>query len=723
MTALLRGALIELDAMGIVVSLVGTTLTLSRLPPQDLRMRLARLGVTLTTCSPDVVTCEIPNDLDVALVMHAAQMNKSSSRSATNVTDAEAQGTLRVGRATSATSRSLGFNVSHRGQSPVVVCFERSAEPNRKAIPQATTRMILPNGARLVVREQLPQEVYEALRGGAPVLTSDVAVAQAAWRERAWPGAEWIDIGSLARLSGVAADLDAVAAEILHADVRDLRRVATSAHDPTRSLASIDAVIMFNAWWAGLDAATFVEPEVREADAKINARGFEFDSELANAVAHVEHVVSQRAQQAAAVPRHVLVSSERLKRVLNQAGYPVPDVKRETLLHLLVSSEVPDDIRRIVLGRLSTAAINGHKLRAALHGVDADDRIRHTLVYCQAATGRWAGRGFQPQNLSRGVALASAEDIERLITTALAGDIAALEGAAAYANASVHDICATLVRACIRAPENRLLAVVDYASIEARVLAWLACDTSAVESFRAGEDPYKAMASVVFDVPSRDVEGWQRELGKALVLGCGYGMSADRFEVYAGTYGVNWSEISITPREAVATWRSAHPLVAGASGLWTLMQQAAIDAFNGTPNTLPFLLWERRGDHLVCTLPSGRPLIYRDARLELRRTPWDAQELALTYDHRGQRVSTYGAKLVENVTQAVCRDLVAHLLVRLERAEFDTVLHVHDEVVVEIDHGRELEEICRLACAVPQWAHGLPLAVKGHVAPRYFKLA
>ena len=151
----------------------------------------------------------------------------------------------------------------------------------------------------------------------------------------------------------------------------------------------------------------------------------------------------------------------------------------------------------------------------------------------------------------------------------------------------------------------------------------------------------------------------------------------------------------MTPEEAVEAWRDAHPHVAGwrtgniyegnvlrEGGLWRDSEQAAIEAASSAGAECG--PWSMDGRDLVCALDSGRRIVYRDARVEEIATQWGATKSALTYAHRSGRVSTYGGKLVENLTQAVCRDLLADALVRLERAGKRPVLHVHNEVVCEV---------------------------------------
>lgn len=300
---------------------------------------------------------------------------------------------------------------------------------------------------------------------------------------------------------------------------------------------------------------------------------------------------------------------------------------------------------------------------------------------------------------------------------------------AAEASGTVEDLIATLVRACIRASEGRLLAVVDYASVEARVLLWVAGDRG-LELYRRDADPYRAMAARLFNVGTEVVTKSQRQLGKALVLGCGFGMGPEKFHKHAESYGINWADLEITPLQAVETWRDEHAAVAGQrngrtrdgrvlrrGGLWRQLEDAAIRALGtGSPTSAGRCTWTRNKSDLVCVLPSGRRMVYHAARIEERNG-----RAALKVQQHGELVWSWGGKFTENIVQAIARDLLADALVRLERAGHEVVLHIHDEIVCEVDRETDLRAIAELVKTPPDWADGLPLAVEGYVARRYRK--
>lgn len=472
------------------------------------------------------------------------------------------------------------------------------------------------------------------------------------------------------------------------------------------------------------------EQDVRQLDRIINDRGFAFDTALAQAVIECDEANVRDARERAGVGSDVLASPAKLRAELAMHGVQISTVRKE-ILSAALATPVSDAARAIIEARLVTAPIAAKKLRTALRRVSGDGRIRDSLSYYAAHTGRWGGRAFQPQNLPRGV---EGLDVERAVNAALARDVAQLRALAAEAGTSLVEVLASLVRPCVWAPHGKWLGVVDYSQVEARALAWLAGDRDAVALFREGRDPYRALASRLFHVAPDAVTAEQRKLGKIAELGCGYGMGPERFAAQAQAGGVDWAASALTPEQVVETWRDAHSAIAGMKqetssgfiarreGLWQELQRAATTVTrSGGRVEVGALVWGRNGDCTVCRLPSGRNLIYREARLEMLPNQRSKRPGFTYLNNFGKREPSYGGKLAENVVQALCRDILAQALLLLESAGFRVVLHVHDEVVVELDDAAQLTELQSIMTAAPRWAEGLPLACEGDVARRYSK--
>lgn len=337
-----------------------------------------------------------------------------------------------------------------------------------------------------------------------------------------------------------------------------------------------------------------------------------------------------------------------------------------------------------------------------------DGRVHGTLqAWGASRTGRWAGRGLQLQNLKR----PTVGDPDQ------AADILSTDPAAFRAFFTLEDL-GSLVRSAITAPEGKRLVVADLASIESRVLGWLTKCRGINDAVAAGQDLYKVFASQWFGVPYAEVTKAQRTLAKPAVLGAGFGIGGVGLAKYAASMGVELDEQ--TAKGSVDTWRATYWEVPRA---WRHFEELFRRALH-TPNTPlgtagqvcckpPFLTW---------TLPSGRPLYYFE--------PAIGEENDLTYMGQNQytnqweRVYTWGGKLVENLVQAIARDVLVEGLWRYYRAGGTIVGHVHDEIIAE-ENTEEAEQWLErlrgcMSSPIP-WAPGLLLAASGYVAKRYRK--
>jgi DNA polymerase bacteriophage-type len=279
------------------------------------------------------------------------------------------------------------------------------------------------------------------------------------------------------------------------------------------------------------------------------------------------------------------------------------------------------------------------------------------------------------------------------------------------------------LRGAICAAPGSKLFVADYAAIEARVLLWLAKDEEGLDIFRRGEDIYLTMASDIYDRTITKADFKERQLGKATILGCGFQMGASKFVDTAAAYGVEIDETFST--DVVEAYRTRFWRV---KQLWQDQQDASIRAVRTQkPVQCGRVMWERKGRFLYCQLPSGRRLAYPDPEIRKRMTPWGEQRPSLTYmginsyTRQWQRQTAYGGMLVENMTQAVARDLMADAMLRIEQSGvYRPVLSVHDELIAEAERG-SVRKFETLMAANPRWARGLPIVAEGWVGERYHK--
>jgi DNA polymerase len=509
------------------------------------------------------------------------------------------------------------------------------------------------------------------------------------------------------------------------------------------------------------ETSDYGEPDVIDADLTINRRGVSVDLLLCDALRSAwSHAENEAAAEIETITQGVVKardvrSVDKLREWMRDFGVKLDSLNKIQVKQFLddpsdfcegVEDERIETISRVLQLRAICCNSAGGKL-AKLRDSASEGRITDSLVYYGAGPGRWSGRGVQPQNLGRGSEKVPCRQCIEAIesATADAGDdiFAGLPGdevARTLRDASpgvpLRDILDTLTRPVFRASIGNTLAICDFSGIEPRILSWVARDEDALEVFRKfdakqGPDPYRTQAGRVFGVAPEAVTKEQRQVGKALVIGCGYGMGAKKFGQSCKNSGINLEAVGVTAEQCVRAFRETRPRV---KSLWRDLDRAAMDVVSGERGAVEAgrCRWSMRGPNLICTLPSGRPIVYRNARVEMEVPAYCAmlglpeeEKPCVKYDHpKGYRKNVYGGLLAENIVQGQGRDLMATAIVRCEVESLPVVLHVHDEIVVEVEESegdaalRRLEEI--MTC-VPQWATGLPVAVEGFTCDRYLK--
>jgi DNA polymerase len=289
------------------------------------------------------------------------------------------------------------------------------------------------------------------------------------------------------------------------------------------------------------------------------------------------------------------------------------------------------------------------------------------------------------------------------------------------------------LRGAIMAGPGKTLYVADYAAIEARVVLWLGGDDEALGIFRRGEDIYCSMAETIYGYKcTKKDNDSERQVGKIAILGLGYQMGASKFQATAEAAGVQLSEE--TAKEVVDAYRNRFHRV---KQMWWDQEDAAIRAVKlRKPIKCGRVTWtytkppESGGfSTLYCELPSGRRLAYPFPRVNRKETPWGEMKPQLTfmginsYSRKWIRQPTYGGSLVENLVQAIARDILADALLRIEASgRYKVVLTCHDEVIAESDElTGSVEDFSSLMTTCPQWATGCPVVAEGWKGKRYKK--
>lgn len=471
-----------------------------------------------------------------------------------------------------------------------------------------------------------------------------------------------------------------------------------------------------------------VGPDVLDTfllDIHLNDRGIPVNiSALQNARRIVDALMVERTQEFVALTGLQPTQREAVKGWLAAKGVTLDDMQGDTLAEKIKAIRVaeqhddPDKDRFDALrclelySELRFAAVK--KVHTMLDCANSDGRVRGTLLYHGAGTGRWSGRGMQPQNFKKPTIKHLKGAFEMLEKGCTADDLDLLYGQPLE-----------VISSCIR---NFITATLDadYASIEARILPWLAGQEDALERFRKGEDSYKVMAGVIYNKKPQDVTDGERQLGKAAILGAGYGMGASKFQATCELWG-----IPITPelaQRSIDAFRAAHPKV---KQLWYACDDAVKHAvaqhgrrFNGGDH-LSFQCRTVAGKtFLFMRLPSGREVAYPEPKLE--NDPQFDRE-AVTYygaipgKAMWGRIKLYGGKIVENGDQAVAASIMAHGANLAISRGYDVFTLIHDQALGTLKPNQTAAEFGQLLATLPPWAAGLPLKSEAKVCRFYAK--
>ena len=454
------------------------------------------------------------------------------------------------------------------------------------------------------------------------------------------------------------------------------------------------------------------ERKVWALDSRINERGVLVDMEMAEAAIAVDEAFTD--SHAAEMQRLTGLdnpnSVAQLKDWLEMVGLTCESLNKATVVELLEKATDPTTRRvlelRQLLGKTSTK-----KYQAMTIAACADDRVRGILQYYGAGrTGRWAGRLLQVQNLPQN----HLDDISKVRELVRQRDLETLE----LAFDNVPDVLSQLIRTALVAKPGHTFLVADYAAIEARVIAYLAGEKWRMDVFAQGGDIYCSSASQMFKVPveKHGVNGHLRQKGKIAELACGYGGGVGALKAFgADKMGLTEEEM----QNIVSQWRQASPTI---PKFWRDTENAAKNALRcpGITFTLPCgVKYMKDADALRCRLPSGRILSYWGAYLDIDDSIRFMGQNQTT--RKWERTETWGGKLVENIVQAFSRDCLAVALLRLDKAGYKIVFHVHDEIIAEAPDGSRWQDMAEIMGQPIDWAPGLLLRGDGYDTKFYMK--
>lgn len=465
-------------------------------------------------------------------------------------------------------------------------------------------------------------------------------------------------------------------------------------------------------------------------DQRMNERGIPIDTEVVRLVQvrFEQFMDAGRAEFEELTGGLGVKQFAKVKEWLRNEGLLVDSVDAAHTAALLEDEDLTPRVRRVLeLKQLLGATTSITKLSSMLdYACPEDERVRDAFQYSSGITHRWGGKAIQPQNMPR--ADKNMDNFEEILNTRNIDGITSI------------DQIKKGIRAFIRAGNGNKFLIGDLAQIEARVVMWLAGEEKGLSKFRNKEDIYLDLAKQIYNNPDllKDIHKEERQLGKSGILGCGFGMGHVTFKKDTKTkFGLDITEE--TAKLVVTTYRTYYKKVVQ---FWYDQENAAIEAME-TGNVVPTpqgIIWQKQrigaGQHkyLVCTLPSGNKLYYYK--------PWLTQEpffnktkTTLNYfkvdPSNGRSVPdrTYGGKIVENIVQAVARDIMASSMLRivkynkLNNTKYNVIMTVHDEQVAEVpDNDLHTEEqFLELLTGHERWFETCPVEAEVKSAYRYTK--
>jgi len=458
-----------------------------------------------------------------------------------------------------------------------------------------------------------------------------------------------------------------------------------------------------------------VEQKVWFLDQKINMRGVKIDKDFIEAAIQLsEENRNELIERTIRISKGYLDGVSKRARVLRwcaDQGVILPDYTKATVYDYANRSDTPTQVREVLNIRLQLGKTSIKKYNAMQASIGSGSRLRDTLMYHAAITGRWGGKLVQLQNLPRG----NVKDTDEACGLVKLRDLDLLR--------MLYDDVSSLMSSCIRGaiiakPEHTLF-VADYSSIEVRVLLWLAGDEAGLKKYRDGEDLYVDMAKSIY--LKNDISKEERALGKRTIVGCGYGMGVDRFWETCKITGLNIGRH--LAEVAVYAYHKQYQLVLK---FWremgAIIRSVILSKKTAYHSKFQFSIVK---NFLIITLPSGRNLFYHKPKITEQGISYMSVH---SQTKQYEETRSWGSKFVENVTQAVARDIMAWAMLRLEKSGASVILTVHDEIIVEAytrndnEYSTELMALMLTTItALPEWAKGCPIGAEGWFGRRYKK--
>ena len=444
-------------------------------------------------------------------------------------------------------------------------------------------------------------------------------------------------------------------------------------------------------------------------DQEINDRGIALDMELVENAIKFDEISKQKTsdelQRLTNIenPNSVM----QMKEWLNDKGVEMESLGKKQVSEMI--KEAPKEIVDVLELRQQISKSSVKKYLAMKNAGCVCNRARGMFQFYGAnRTGRWAGRIIQLQNLPQN----HIEDLKDARELVKYGDYEAFE--TLY---DVPDTLSQLIRTAFVPRKDMKFIVADFSAIEARVLSFLAGEKWRMDVFANNGDIYCQSASTMFNVPveKHGVNGHLRQKGKIAELACGYGGSVGALKAM-GAIEMGLQEEELEP--LVKSWREANPHIVE---MWWAVDRAIKNAIRNRVTTethgLKFIY---KSGMLFIELPSGRRLAYVKPKIGINQFGSES----VTYEGVGatkkwERLESYGPKFVENIVQAISRDILCYAMQRLSYCFI--VGHIHDEIIIECSKEMSLEKVCEQMGETPPWIKGLLLRADGYECEFYKK--
>lgn len=497
------------------------------------------------------------------------------------------------------------------------------------------------------------------------------------------------------------------------------------------------------------------EQRVWQLDQEMNMNGIRVDMELVDkalefAVEYSDKLNNElRRLTEGYVDTHTKLAAMKRWFILN--GMEFANLQKVTVQKALESPTTPIKIKEVLRIKAALSKSSVSKYKAFKESTCEDGRLRDILIYHSASTGRWGGKIVQLQNLPRGdvkytdacaacIKKLSLQDFEKLYP-------------------DVMGALSSCIRSVLLPDVDAALLVADYNSIEARVLAGLAGQQDTLDVFNSGDCVYCKEAAGIFGRKITKKEKFERQVGKVATLALGYQGGIGAFGTMANAYALDlepvydimfptfsqqefdsaeWAynfyqsrvEEPLSKKGGIVAdvikqrWRANNSAIVK---YWDEIGEAALDAVRFRDDPMPRKVGQVsffvEGQFLYCELPSGRRLAYHKPEIRMQGSKEQLTYMTLhSQTKKYLRTSSYGGKLVENITQAVARDIMAHAMLTVRnRGIFVPHLTVHDEIITSGPLDQDVKELELQMCLTPAWAKNLPIAAEGWRGVRYRK--